>query len=175
MSNFTISKRLGNLPDIQRDYMFELWIPNIQQLNMDDMIIRVRSAAIPGRSNESIESVFMGMKQFFPGKPVMPYTFACNIEEFEDKKVAKALYSWQQLLFDIEDNGASKGTKKSDVVRDIDLRMYKYNGNILSTIRFFNAWPEIVGDVTLDYTASASVKYPVTFRYDRWKLAYPSL
>jgi hypothetical protein len=173
MANFSISKNLANLPDIQRNYQFELWIPNIADLNLDAFRVRCRSAVIPQRGNENIPVHFMGMVQFYPGKPTFTNTFTANIEEFEDKVVAKSLYTWQQLIFDIETNGASLATKKSEVVRDIMLKMYKYNGNDLSTITFFNAWPELVGDVNLEYTGNDSVKYPVTFRFDRWELTSP--
>jgi len=173
MANFTIQKALSNLPDIQRNYMFELWIPPIAQLNMDDMRIRCRSAVIPQRGNDTIESHYMGMKQFWPGKPNFTHTLSVNIEEFEDKKVAKSLYSWQQLLFDVENNGASTGKSKRDVVRDILLKMYKYDGSDLSTITFFSAWPQTITDVALGYAESGAVIYPVTFQFDRWELTNP--
>jgi hypothetical protein len=174
MPKFAIQKTLGHLPDVQRNYMFELWIPGKAAWNMDEMRIRCRTAVIPQRGNEaSIEVHYMGMKQFFPGKPTFGHTLAVNIEEFEDKKVAKALYSWQQLLFDIEENGASLAGSKRDVTCDITLKMFRGNGNSLSDIKFFSAWPQMVGDVTLGYTESGAVQYPVTFQFDRWQLVKP--
>jgi hypothetical protein len=164
---------MSNLPDIQRNYMFELWIPNIAALNLDDMRVRIKTAEIPSRGNEFIASHYMGMQQFYVAKPTFTHQLAVNIEEHEDKKVAKALYSWQQLIFDVETNGASLATKKSDIVKNIDLKMYKFDGTDLSTIRYFNAFPENVGNVNLGFTESGAVTYPVTFRFDRWELVKP--
>jgi len=141
----------------------------------DELVIRCRTAVLPQRGNEPIEAVFMGMKRYYPGKPVFSHTLAVTFEEFEDRKVSAALYAWQQDIFDIETNGASLVTGKGDIVRTATLQLYGYdgepiNGGDKSKIEFHNAWVQDVAEVALDYAASDSVKYAVTFQYDRWEL-----
>lgn len=173
MANFTIAGRLKNLPDIQKTYMWELFIPSIEDLDQDDMVLRVRNVVIPGRTIQPIESFFMGTKQFHAGRTEYAGTFPTQIEEFEDQKAHSALHSWQQLIYDYDPNsstaGQSKVVGKNEYSRDIVLKMYKNDGiKMDKDIVFYGAWPQNVGDATLDYTASDSVKYEVTWQYDYW-------
>lgn len=176
MPNFTIEGRLKQLKDIQRNWMWELVIPAEEvsdQAVSEDLIIRCRNAIIPGRSFEPIESNFAGMKQFFAGKPAFANTFAATFEETEDQKMHKFFYDWMQKIFDVNPNsptaGVSTGLVKRDLCRDIFLLEYKYNGdNLDKRIKFVNAWPQNIDDVTMDYTGNESVKYGITFQYDYW-------
>ena len=173
MANFTIAGRLKNLPDVQKTFMWEMFIPSIEDLDQDEMVLRIRNTVIPGRTITPIESHFMGTRQFFSGKTEYTGTFATQIEEFEDQKVHKALTSWQHAIFDYNpDNptaGQSKVAGKNDYTRDIVLSMYKNSGvKMDNDVVFYNAWPQSIGDATLDYTASDSVKYEVTWQFDYW-------
>jgi len=181
MANFTIEGRAKAIGDIQRNFMYEVSIPNIGDILSDyndeePMVIRARTAVIPGRTNEPIESVFMGMKQQFPGKETFAHTFEVQYEESEDQFVAKWLYAWKEQIFtvnpDAESAGASQAAAKRDrQATDLFLKMYKYDGSLMQqAIRFYNAWPAAVADVSMDYTANESVKYSVTFEYDFWTL-----
>ena len=173
MANNTIAGRLKNPPDVQKAYMWELFIPSIEELSQDDMVLRIRNVVIPGRSNPIIESHFMGTKQFLPGKTEYTGSFTTNIEEFEDQFVHTALHSWMQYIFDYDPSsptaGDQKGATKLDYARDMVLKMYKSDGTEMpNSIKFFGAWPQTVADATLDYTASDSVKFDVTWQYDYW-------
>lgn len=171
MADFTSHGRLGNLEDIQKTYMWELFIPDIAELNQDDMVLRVRNVVIPGRTITPIESFFMGTKQFFPGKTEYTGNLPVQFEEFEDAKVHTALDSWMQLMFDHgrSDLAGNAGGDKKVITKTITLRMYKGTGEILKEIEFFHAWPQSVADATLDYTASDSVKYDAIFQFDFWR------
>jgi hypothetical protein len=179
MPQFTIEGRMKQLPDIQRNFLFEVVVPGITDvttaINQEDLIIRVRSAVIPQRGNEPIESNFMGMKQFFPGKPTFSNSLNIVCEETEDQKITKALYDWQQKIFDINPSSPTAGSSQVPVKRrackDIFLLMYKYNGTELEKkVRFVNAFPETVDDVSLGFAENAAVQYSVTFRFDYWVL-----
>lgn len=173
MANFTIAGRMKNLPDIQKSYMWELFIPSIEELDQDEMVLRVRNVVIPGRTITPIESFFLGTKQFFPGRTEYAGTFNFQAEEFEDQKVHKALHAWMQYLFDYDPNsvtaGAQKAPGKTDVTRDVVLKMYKSDGSAMENdVVFYGSWPQAVGDAALDYTANDSVKFDVTMQYDYW-------
>ena len=179
--NLTLEGRAKTLPDIQRNWMWELVIPAIadvttDEMGVEDLVIRCRTAVIPARGNEPIESQFMGMKQFFPGKPTFNNTFDVTIEETEDQKVLRAITRWQDLIFQTSPTdpfgGSSQRPIKRDLAKDIYLVMYKYNQEELTNkIRFFNAFPQNVADVPMDYATQAAVQYSVTFQFDFWRLA----
>ncbi len=174
MGQFAIHKKFANVGDIVRTYMFDLTIPGtVAGANSDDLLVRVRNVSIPGRGNTPIESSFFGMKTFFPGRVELAGTVAVTFEEFEDRTVSTALYNWQQQIFDWEDGGASQKASKADIAETLILQIYGYNGEPLAEngkIHFFNAWPQNIADVALSYEDNASVKYEVTFQYDRWEL-----
>ena len=179
--NLTIEGRMKTLPDIQRNWMWELLIPSISDVtngimgDVEDLIIRARTASIPSRGNDPITSEFIGMKQYFPGKPNFGSTLAVTVEETQDQIVHKALTAWQNLIFNIAPNdprgGQSMRPLKRDVAKDIYLIMYKYNGDPMERkIRFYNAFIQSVGEVSLAYSGNEAVQYAVTFQFDFWEL-----
>jgi len=181
MANLTIEGRAKTLPDIQRNWMWELFIPSISDVtggimgDVEDLIIRARSVVIPSRGNEPITSEFIGMKQYFPGKPTFGATFAVNIEETQDQIVHKALTYWQNLIYNISPTDANGGQSlraaKRDVAKDLYLIMYKFNGEPMEKkIRVYNAFIQNVGDVTMAYSGNESVKYDCIWQYDFWEL-----
>jgi len=184
MADFTIEGRMKQLPDIQRNWLWELVIPGISKVSdsissegdgVNSLIIRCRTATIPSRGNQVIESFFMGMKQYFPGKPEFGHTLSISFEETENQIITKTLYEWQQKIFDIVPGsptaGVSQVPTKRTATRDIYLLMYKYNGKVLERkIRFYNAFPQNVSDVAMDYNGNESVRYECTFQFDFWNL-----
>lgn len=177
MPKFNIDGRMGQLPDIQRTYNFELWVPNIpgSDTKLTDMILRVRSAQIPQRGIEVIESNFMGQKQFFPGKATFSHQLSVEFEEFEDQKILKGMYEWFERMNIYDPKNANAGMSKVDakdkVAQDIILKVYDVKGGKLDkSIRFKHAYPETIAETSLAYADNASVKTTVTFRFDYWIL-----
>lgn len=176
--------------DIQRTFMWEVWFKGIGTAlglpsDMEDTIIlHARSASIPARGNDEIESNFGGMKQFFPGKP----TFGSNdttieFEETEDQTVTSFLYTWNEMIFgtnstdaSINRLGHSNGVRKRDSYTcDIELIPFKYgpqsgSDKLPYKFVFKNAWLSNVGEVSLAYADSGAVKYSATFKFDFWEL-----
>jgi hypothetical protein len=119
-----------------------------------------------------IESVFGGMKQFFPGKPTFGNTMAINFEESENQNVLKILYNWQQNIFDITKGHSNRLGKRPtntplSYATDMILSMKKYDGSFSDTIILFkNAMIQQVSAVDLEYTGSDSVKFNASFQYD---------
>lgn len=186
MADFHIDNRLGKLPDPQKTFLWELKIPNISGIitsitDPEELTIRCRSVSIPSRGNETMESNFMGMKQKFAMKPTFSQTLSVMFEEFEDQLISKALYEWNNKIFDVDKTSAESGGSKAIMKRniggtgyatDLYLYMYKYDKSKLEmAYRFFNAFPQDVSDVSLDYAGGDSVKYNVTFSFDYWNLS----
>jgi hypothetical protein len=182
-SNFTINGRAHKYPDIQRNFMWQLFIPGIISLapsallDAEDLLVRCRSISIPPRTNEPITSNFMGTRQFFPGKADPGGgTITVNFEDTEDMAIQRIFYEWEQNIFNINPAspltaGKSKRPLKRLLTRDMYLILYNYAGiPLLKQIRFHNAWVQNVSEASLAYDGNESVKYDVTFQYDYWTL-----
>ena len=171
MSNLTFANRLQHLGDLQKTYMWELYIPQIEELETDDMLLRVRSAQIPGRTIEQITSFFLGSSSKFPGKTTFSETFTTLFEEFEDRKVFKAITSWMDFIYNPSptdaDGGASKGDKNA-LSRTISLRLLSTQNKKLGEIEFSGCWPSNIAEVEMSYEAGEAVKHTVTWSFDYW-------
>ena len=66
-ANFTINGRAFKYPDVQRNFMWQLFVPGIigvapsALLDAEDLLVRCRSISIPQRSNEAITSNFIAL------------------------------------------------------------------------------------------------------------------
>jgi len=192
-TNFTIEgRRLANLPDLQKTWMWEWVVMDANKIDSvisdsEDLIIRCRTASIPSRGTEVMESNFMGMKQYFMGKPVIESNISTTFEETEDQKVMHFLYAWRQAMFNVNPveggdgianvgmPGASLFDKKRNLAKTCYLKMYKSEGTLLPyMIKFVNTWPENVDAVSLDYGSNEGVKYNVNWKFDFWQLVKTS-
>lgn len=172
MADFSISKRFASVGDIVRTYNFEVLIPPASgSATEDDLTIRANTATIPQRGNEnSIETVFMGQKQFFPGKPVFSHSLSVEFDEFEDRKVSDFLYTWQERIHSMG-KGSATDVDKYETTVDITLLIYGFDGKVLpknGKILFKNAWIQDMSEVALAYTDSAGLKITAMFQYDYW-------
>lgn len=195
-NNFTIDgTRLSSFKDVQKTYLWNIFIPNIQLLSTsnvlpvpkdlideEDILLRARSVTIPGGGFESVETNFMGFKQYFPIKLKQTNTITTELEEFEDQKVSKLLYNWKNKIINQNPLSPFAGNsslltpmKKAPIVgysRNIQLRCYGTDGHELEQkIVCYNAYPADVQDVSLSYHSSDSVKYNVTWQFDYWVIA----
>lgn len=186
MPDFTIEgRRIKKLPDVQKVWLWELVISNITDLIdigaselEDDLIIRARTASIPGRGIEQITSNFMGMAQLFPGRPTFGRSISVQFEETQEQLISKFLYAWNEALYTVtpgEDSaGVSTKATKRELTKTMYLNMYASGGTndkiLEKRIKFWNAWPSTVTDVGLNYTTTDSVKYDCTFSFDFWTL-----
>jgi len=181
--NFTINGRAFKFPDIQRNFMWQLLIPNVRSVapsasfGAEDLLVRCRSISIPQRSNEAITSNFMGTRQFFPGRADPGGgTVSVDFEDTEDMVIQRVFYEWQQNIFNINPAspttaGKSKWLAKRMFTKDMFLMLYNYGGFPLpKQIRFHNAWVQNVNEISMSYDSNESVKYAVTFQYDYWTL-----
>lgn len=182
MPNFHIN-RLDKLGDIQRSFLWELKIPNIGGIistikDPEELTIRCRSVVIPSRGVETYTTNFAGMSAKYAMKPKFSQTLPVMFEEFEDQIISKSLYEWHNKIFDTDPNSPTAGGSKAIMKRNIagtgyatDIFLYQYTYNktkLEKAYKFINAFPEDVSDVSLDYSGGDSVKFNVTFSFDRW-------
>ena len=84
MADFSISRQISQLGEIQRAYNFELYIFTTTKTSDDPLVLRVRSASIPQSGVDPITSNYMGVKQYFPGQLTFTSQLNVQFEEFED-------------------------------------------------------------------------------------------
>jgi len=179
--NNHIIGRTSNIGDVQRTYNWQVVIPKPVGVTTapewdGDLLLRARSAAMPGVTINAIESTFMGMKQFFSGNAELEHTLAIEFEEFEDQKVFTYLNAWIATIFDTQNIAQGGGSAvnvdgKSDYAIQLELYLYKNNTDKMpKKITFHNCWLQNIGSATLTYGDSSSVKIPATFQYDYYTI-----
>lgn len=142
----------------------------------EDFIVKCRSASIPNKSFETIETSFMGHKKIFPSKPTFSNTLDVEYEEVERQSIKVFFDDWQWAIYDSDFTSSSTmgnstfGRNKYST--NIQLSFYAYNGiGLDKSIVFYNAWPKEIKEVGVSYGGAAdSIKYNISFAYDYWEL-----
>jgi hypothetical protein len=167
----------GDHSDIQRDWMWNLEIPDISSIVGDassqGIKSRIKNASIPGSDIEPIEVKYMGTSQFFPGKRVPTTDWSSTIIETEDHYTHAAISSWMTLIQQIdhtkENSGASlMASKKNGYALTAFLHLRAYDGTVSRTIEFTNTWPKGFGQQEVSYENSGLIEYSVSFKCDNY-------
>jgi len=166
MANFGTDSLKANLTNPQREYLWEVLIPTpVGDGNTETFQVRAQSSQVPGRRNPKI---LIPYKQTggvaVAGKLTYDHTWECTFIEGEDKKVYDALYSWQQsIVNDIAGVGVGDPLYKADMY----ITLQTTAGGDSLQLKLKGAWVEAVGPVALTYAGTDTVKYSVTFAFDR--------
>ena len=178
MANFALSKN-PIVADPQRNYQFEVDFVSLPSgvtgATIEDLKLRATSCVIPSRGNGTLSVPFYQMKADFPGKPTFgDNKFSISFNEFEDKKVAKFLYSWQEKIFSSKVTGASTAASKLDLIfPTVICQLLNFKGQpitgLTNKVSFKNVWVENVDEVALNWTEEAAVQIKATFHFDWWE------
>ncbi len=172
--NLHIVGRTSNMGAVQKTYNWQVRIPKPRGVESpeweEDLLLRARTASIPGAQINAIESTFMGMKQFFAGNAEMEHQLAVEFEEFEDQKILVYMNEWLRTIFDFQNaqnGGGGSVSNKEDYCVPVELILFDGKTDKLSKkITFHNCWLQNLNSVSLAYGDSASVKYPANFQWD---------
>lgn len=181
MPNFHIEGRQKIMKDLQRNFLFNVSIPEISKIvtsvkDEEEFTVRAKTASIPDKAIIPIESYFMGMKSIYQGRAEITNSLTIDLEETEDQKILKTFYEWQNKIFNTSDLTNESGHSLVNGKRDggtttIYLKMYKYNGELTENmIKFVNAWPSAISEVGLDFAGNEAIRFAVTFSFDYWDL-----
>ena len=155
--------------DVIRTYLFQI---NIAKDDGGDLNLLAREATWSGRTNTQIETYFLGMKQFFPGKEEFSGDLTLQFEEHEDQTISKILYKMKQEIFDVTkgaSNAPNAGAEKLDLTNNIKVSLLAYNGEKLPlSMLFKNCWIKNVDDVSLSMSGGEAMMVGATFQYDYW-------
>jgi len=168
MAEMGVNALKNNLTNPARTYLWEMIIPNpIGGGDSETLTLRCQSTNVPGRSFGEIKVPFKqsaGLK--FPGKLTYSQIWACTFIEGEDKKIFDAIHAWNQSVINDYEN---IGEGDTEIKQDLYLTLLTTKGDEALKIKLVGCYPQEVGEVALNYETEDSIKYPVTFSFDRWE------
>lgn len=171
-----LTTALASMPDIAVNYMFVVEfdvtgskLPNKEEFA--NLTVKARSAIIPGRSTEPIESNFMGSKQLYPGKTTYTNEVPIRIEEFQDGGTHALLKGWQDAIYN-PITGVRISNYKKDYSARLIVTVIGTDGKVIGEpIVFETAWLKNVGEPALDHDSSDKIVFDATLAFDRWHYA----
>lgn len=191
-NNYHIAAVKNSLPDIQKNnlWLVEIQVPNLLPVHglvpptSKSLQIRAKEATIPGRTINSIETNFLGMKSTYAGSEDMSgKELSIGFYEYEDQHITETINCWLNNIFDSMDSKTSEGghglvgqkykngTRGIEYGTDIRLVLLGMNGEPLDKkVLFHTAWPKSIEQISLSYDGSAGVETSVTFQFDWWEL-----
>ena len=129
--------------------------------DVDKSTFLVRSTGVPSQSVEEIPLNWQGMDYKIPGK----YTYDDFTVTFYmdlDVKIHQLFMTWQRMIHDPTTNIYSL---PGAILADQQLELLGLDGNPISKYKLVGAWPKVIGNITLDYTANEPQYFDVTFAY----------
>lgn len=184
MARFHVQNVQGHHRDVQRDWLFEVVIPEISRVvptaNIDPegLRARARTVTLPGDMITEIESNYMGTKQFFAGKRnYASNEFSVQFEETEDIPIWRTFKTWMDSIMGIDPALPNAGValpnfaqKRGGYSTDIFVTTFSYNGmQPLQVVQFKNAWVKSVPDMSLAMANEGKIEYDITFQFDYYR------
>lgn len=185
MNVFTTS--IKNMPDLAKSWLYQIIfeyesgsvLANV--IGTDDFMLRAKTASLPQKDFETLETHYMGSKLVYPGKSTMAGTFDVEFDEFQDLYITKALHRWQNLLFNAGfqndvDVGGITGGSSSNYLKDYcaTARVVLYDSTLKSKLpveyKFYYVFPKTVNSVTLGQENSDKLKRTCTFQYSTYEM-----
>jgi len=141
----------------------------------------VRSSTLPQSSVEELVVEYQGLNYKFGGKRSFEdWNITFNVDI--NAKIRYEFEQWMQKIHEVNDKtdfdndsvinrhlypgkdpGASSG--KEGYFSTQTFKMLRGDGSDLIVIKLYNAWPKVIGPVTLDYSTQDFAQFEVTFSY----------
>ena len=169
MAEFNLEAFKANFKGGARSYLF-YYIPNfptgITGLSEDEVTYLVRTTTLPESTLEETIVNWQGFDFKFAAKHTFTdFTITFNVDR--PAKVRKMYEDWIELIHNSETNVfASLDTYMTDQ----RIRLLDYDGTKVMDYILYNAWVKTVGPVTLDYAATDTAQFDVTFTYSHHKV-----
>lgn len=188
MSVFTTN--LINMQDLAKQYLFQIRflyergsvLSSI--LDTDDLMIKAKTASLPQKSFNELDTQYMGSKLLYPGKATVSGDFSVRFDEFQDLSISIALHRWSNLLFnqgfknDISMNGQTTGGAASNFAKDYtataEVLLYDSTLNNLLPVKWviYRVWPKTINAYGLDQDADGKVTREASFSYSNFEVVY---
>jgi hypothetical protein len=158
----------SNVSNPQRTYLWEFEIPVPKGVGDPDVfLLRCQAVEEPGRRFAPIDIPFKGTGGVrYPGKEEYDHEVTVRLIEGTDAKTYEFIQSWMKL---IRNNTNGTGLADTEIKADAVLRLLDQEGNTTKKVKLVGMFPQNKANVPLDYAVNDSMKYDITFAYDRWE------
>lgn len=188
MSVFT--SNLINMDDLAKQYLFQIRFLYEKGsalnsiLDIEDLMIKARTATLPQKSFSEMDTQYMGSKLLYPGKATVSGEFSVRWDEFQDLSISTALHRWSNLLFnqgfknDISLNGALTGGAISNNAKDYTCtaEVMLFDSTLKNPLKYkwliYRVWPKTVNAVNLDQDGEGKITRECSFSYSNFEVAY---
>ncbi len=122
--NNIYTSSLANSKDLLTSWQFQVIIdvstssPLTNVFKSDELLLRARTAKIPGKSFGVLETNFMNSKKKYKGKCVVDGQLSVEFDEFQDLYVTQVFHKWQAIMYNhgVKDdisiaNGVTQGAR----------------------------------------------------------------
>lgn len=184
MSVFTT--KIKNAPDLTKTWLFLVNFKFDNKdledlLDADEMLLRAKTATIPGKSFGELTTEFMGSKLVYPGKATVDGDLSIQFDEFQDMKISKILHRWSNLMFnhaideDIDATGITGGAY-SNYLKDysatiiVDIYDSTLTNKLPISYKFRFAWPKEIASAELNMDGDSKLTRSVTFKYSTFEV-----
>lgn len=190
-TSMSVWGQLANLQDLAKQYLFQVQFyfesgsPLTQILDREDLMIRARTASIPSKSFNELDTQYMGTKLLYPGKATVNGDLEIQWDEFQDLTVSEALHRWANLLMNQgfrDDIGGSTNTTTggaysnyaADYCATVDLVLF--DSTLKNALplkwRMYRVWPKTISNFGMDQNADGKVTRSATFSYSTFEAIY---
>jgi hypothetical protein len=164
MPEMSVNSLKNNLGNPARSYLWEVLLANPLSGDVDTLLLRCKSASIPGVGVGSIKLNYKqtaGIK--VPGKKTFPQTWTCVFVEGEDRAIWEAFYGAAQAIIDAE-----TGLGAFNIKRDMYLHLIDTDGTVSKKIKLVGTYVENQDDIAISYDDDKEINVSITFSYDYW-------
>ena len=180
--------QISNLPDLAKQYLFEVYflfdngLKNV--LDQEDLKIKARTANLPTKTFNELDTQYMGTKLLYPGKATISGDLEIQWDEFQDMTISEQLHKWANMLMNqgFKDDigggsdmtGGAISNYASQYCATIDLRLYDSTLKNMLPIkwRLYRCWPKSISNFGLDHNADGKVTRNATFSYSNFEILY---
>ena len=188
MSVFTTN--LINSVDLAKQYLFQIRflyesgsvLSSI--LDTDDLMIKAKTASLPQKSFNELDTQYMGSKLLYPGKATVSGDFSVRFDEFQDLTISIALHRWSNLMFnqgfknDISLGSQMTGGAASNYAKDYTAtaEVILYDSTLVNRLPckwvLYRVWPKTINAYGLDQDGEGKVTREASFSYSNFEVVY---
>jgi hypothetical protein len=137
-------------------------------------LLYVTSTTLPGRAITNVQVPFMGLQFNVPGTATYPNSNGWQItfRVPSSLSIRRKFEDWTKQVFDDSNSTGSYNIPSKDSSNQIILALLDKSGNPLRTYTLFGAYPQAIGDLTVNITTAGEVlEQQITMAYQYWRLS----
>ena len=164
MPRFDIDSYRSSFGSGARSYLFyykPLFPTSIAGVDSELATYLVKSTSLPETMHDEIITNWQGFDYKVAGKATFSdWTVSFNVDA--NAKIQTMYHNWAALIHDPSTNIYSQ---PSLYMVDQQVELLGLDGKPIEKYKLFGAWPKMIGNATLDYSANDNLTFDVTFTY----------